>query len=331
MLRVAASRLPTRAATLSLSCISLFLRQASTVVVVSSNEIFFPSVLNLIHVHRIPLDVVSTIRRTGPKNRLLKGDVLAFLEGPKNWEPLPEPVRESLPISLPEPAYFSAIISLDAINKYSSSLKSNGIFISDLFVKATALALVEVPEVLQYFNASEGKSVKQSNPSLSTIRLAAGTAAVASFTGELAEIATTSIGKSFKTLDQLPVLSKNAFSVFDQSASPNPLLTPIISPNQCGILVIDALSTPSTVSTPDIDFFFGKSSPKNPVPSVPSGSRKSFDDLDFLGGATSAAVQVGGVEIELVVDRRAVNPATANKFLNVWKSLVEKTPEKVLK
>ncbi|KAI8805925.1 hypothetical protein BJ742DRAFT_774651 [Cladochytrium replicatum] len=136
--------------------------------------------------------------------------------------------------------------------------------------------------------------------------------------------------KFWQTLDQIPVLSANAFSVYDQSASANPLLTPILAPNQCGILVIDAIPTQSTVSTPDVDFFLGATSSKKPVTAITSGSKKPFNDLDFLVGATSFAV-ASGVEIELVVDGRAVNPAIAKKFLKVWKSLIEKTPEKLLK
>ncbi|KAJ3270116.1 hypothetical protein HDV01_000557 [Terramyces sp. JEL0728] len=42
---------------------------------------FLPSVAFLIHQHHIPESAIATIIGTGPKSRILKGDILAFLSG----------------------------------------------------------------------------------------------------------------------------------------------------------------------------------------------------------------------------------------------------------
>ena len=47
----------------------------------------YPSVIALIHEHHIPEDEVSQMKATGPQNRLLKGDVLAYLGDVKSEYP----------------------------------------------------------------------------------------------------------------------------------------------------------------------------------------------------------------------------------------------------
>ncbi|KAJ3260841.1 hypothetical protein HK103_007404 [Boothiomyces macroporosus] len=79
---------------------------------------FLPSVAFLIHQHSIPESAIATIVGSGPKNHILKGDILAFLSG------------FSIAHSTPET---ESIYSID-IN--TSSLASFGLPINDLISTA---------------------------------------------------------------------------------------------------------------------------------------------------------------------------------------------------
>ncbi|KAJ3125041.1 hypothetical protein HK098_000647 [Nowakowskiella sp. JEL0407] len=281
----------------SVVSISNPVRQSSTAT--AASEVFFPSVLRLIHNNKIPSDVVSLIPRTGPKKRLLKGDVLAFLSDPSILGQTGISTELSDDWVPSVPAYYSIQVPASSLLSFASQ---KGLSYQDVLVQAVAASISEVPEL----------SGKAPISTLTTYRLGSNGVSFASF-NDLTKITPSLVSKSLKA-GSVPLLSEGEFSIYDQTSSESKELSAILSPSQTGIIIFDAIIAPLNVS----DLLF-QTSTQTVNPPKPAVKAAPVDDLDFFATSpTFVGAENKNIDIELVV-KKDVKSAVVEKFVNVLK------------
>ncbi|KAJ1565244.1 Cyclin-dependent kinase 8 [Nowakowskiella sp. JEL0078] len=268
----------------------------------SASEVYFPSVIQLIHKNNIPADVVSQIPRTGPKKRLLKGDVLAYLSNPLIFGEGESSGEDWVPVTQ---AFYSHRISIQKTLQFAKVLwlKGDQIIVSDILVKAVAAALVEVPEL----------NNKKTVDTLTTYRLTSAGVSFASF-NNIEEITAASVGKSLKFLPSIPLISKGTFSIIDQTASESKELLPIIAPKQTGIIVIDSIENYSAKFDSSFEFLIGKHT-RSPKQTIVRSFGK-LDEIDILNSRRISEISDSEVDFELVVRNKEVKGQAVDKFFS---------------
>jgi hypothetical protein len=228
--------------------------------------------------------------KIGPKNRLLKGDVLSFLDDPslstQGFHPIPHAYYStdlSLDVSLP----LRSGLGVNATNSMGTSKDLN-----ILYHKATA--------------TGESTSVLKSVQDLPSAK-------------KLARIAQSS---------SLLTPREARLTIMDYSQQVDALDTieePYLQPHESGILLIQPTTSFKSVKEADIlDILSGKvhTSSSSQVSLV---HEKSGNDLlDLLASSSAGHPIASHVSVELIVDARAVQSKTANAFLERFKELVTK-------
>ncbi|KAJ3088207.1 hypothetical protein HK102_009298 [Quaeritorhiza haematococci] len=352
--------------------------------IAAAPEVFFPSVLRLIRDNHIPDETVQRIPRSGPKNRLLKGDVLRYLSDPNvlSDTPLAPSPAATESISLEETgiphAYYSKVVDLEQLTTFLNG--KQGVAINDVFVRATALAINAVPQVnVQWKESKSGPEV----PSLVTMYVARSSPSglSAATVENPISVKASKVSGSLKPSLYIQPTGDGVFCLYDQTLHPTiPILSPqITAGTTTSILHISQLESRGGVRSPSqrtmkelslFDFLGGvenkpasvaistkraavmdildelgggskagkstsraRSAPKTASnveaapqkPASPSSSTNPF--ADFLPHTLSGAKQ--SVNLELVVDSRAVSSSIAHKFLAVWSKLIAE-PAKLL-
>ncbi|KAJ3057458.1 Pyruvate dehydrogenase complex component E2 1 [Rhizophlyctis rosea] len=317
-------------------------------------EVFSPAVSFLLHSKHIPTDVIARIPRSGPKNRLLKGDVLKFLSDPS--------FADSVGISAEEEevltslAYYSKeIIVNDALSltKALNEGRNAGVTISDFFTRATSFALQTVPEVNARWNSNKKSREVLEESQISVSRVSPFGVSTA-LLEKHADLGAVKIAKTFKDQGEAARSARGAFSVYDHIQYPEGDITPYLSSSQTGILTIHPIRKISPSSSPaksDIfDILVGSSTrsghlappAEKPIAAKPASLKTSsrFDEIDFFAQPTRNSVQTGNealdytakyiVKVDLTVDSRAVPAKVAEKFLKEFEaSIVTRTKKLV--
>ncbi|KAH9244925.1 hypothetical protein BASA81_017628 [Batrachochytrium salamandrivorans] len=118
-----------------------------------AGEIHSPAVASILGKTRISLDVASKIPRTGPKGRLLKGDVLAFLASPSDLST--SPVIDHAPFQSIPVVYHSLRMDIPCLRSINDSTLSD---LRDVVASAVATTLVDSPKVNARFNLVDKKA-----------------------------------------------------------------------------------------------------------------------------------------------------------------------------
>ncbi|KAH6580815.1 hypothetical protein BASA61_009398 [Batrachochytrium salamandrivorans] len=118
-----------------------------------AGEIHSPAVASILGKTRISLDVASKIPRTGPKGRLLKGDVLAFLASPSDLST--SPVIDHAPFQSIPVVYHSLRMDIPCLRSINDPTLSD---LRDVVASAVATTLVDSPKVNARFNLVDKKA-----------------------------------------------------------------------------------------------------------------------------------------------------------------------------
>ncbi|KAJ3023667.1 Pyruvate dehydrogenase complex component E2 1 [Thoreauomyces humboldtii] len=342
-------------------------RAASTSSAVA--EVLSPAVAFLVGAKNIDEGTLKRLPRSGPKNNLLKGDVLRFLANPSilgQSVAAPEGSRDTGSESnlAEEPvaaAYYGARVVVNDLvtfvknynDEYQASLS-----VSDLFTRATVLALQAVPEANAQWDASANAKKPLDSPQVLISRLSPlGSSRMLLAKSE--KVGGVKINKMFK--DDRQVASSPIFSLYDAVLAPSVGVSPYPTATEPVILSLGSIrKAPSSGNVKGsrsddlFDFLSSSVSSKN----TPSTSSKSTsppkanlvlestkkpqkpsitDDIDFLAappggtsfytGSASGECETGmeyALAVDLTVDKRVVDRRTAEKFLKVWEgSLAE--------
>ncbi|KAJ3040112.1 Pyruvate dehydrogenase complex component E2 1 [Rhizophlyctis rosea] len=320
-------------------------------------EVFSPAVAFLVHSNHIGLDAIARIPRSGPKNRLLKGDVLKFLSDPENAGSFGAvAVEEEVLTTL---AYYSKEVIVNdvmALTKTLNETRGAGVSLSDFFTRATSFALQSVPKVNARWNSNK-KAPEVIEESQISVSRASPFGVSSTLLKKHTEIGAVKIAKSFKDQGEAARTAQGAFSVYDLVQYQSGDLTPYLSSSQTGILTIHPIckiAPSSGPSTPDIfDILVGSAgksghlappAAKPVAAEVKSSSRSKasskFDEIDFLARPAPNTVRTGNedvdytakyvVKVDLIVDSRAVPAKVAESFLKEWEASIVTRTKKLI-
>ncbi|KAH6581820.1 hypothetical protein BASA60_002214 [Batrachochytrium salamandrivorans] len=285
-----------------------------------AGEIHSPAVASILGKTRISLDVASKIPRTGPKGRLLKGDVLAFLASPSDLST--SPVIDHAP--------FQSIPCHPTLSD-----------LRDVVASAVATTLVDSPKVNARFNLVDKKASELPAENLLLVR--------ESVTGRSSMLVATGkkldrefISRKFIN-DPTSRNSADVFQMWDYIGSGiSETPTALLAHTDTAVLMVH-LETPSAIeyngSVSTTDDLFGAMLGTTAQTHTPS----SLLAADQVGGSVLEQVEKrstnavsydvfesmlnrlpvsgaiptqGSLVFELAVDDRAVSRKTATAFLD---------------
>ncbi|KAJ3178967.1 hypothetical protein HDU87_003236 [Geranomyces variabilis] len=251
-------------------------RAASTAT--SGAEVLSPAVAFLVGAKRIDASIVRRLPRSGPKHRLLKGDVLRYLANPTivdNPPDGPGPATSAGTVVVEEAfipaAYYSARVNVSdlvAFVKNYNDERRTTLTVSDFFTRAAYLALKAVPEASARWVESSNTRAALEPTSIFLTRLSPfGVTSARTIVANPEDVGATKLAKTFvASLSSSP--SSPAFSVYDAVLSPFAELNPY----------------PSTAEP--VIFSIGPIAKERPRRVVPASAR-SLDPLDVLAGLPS--------------------------------------------
>ncbi|TPX58498.1 hypothetical protein PhCBS80983_g03072 [Powellomyces hirtus] len=321
-------------------------------------EVLSPAVAFLVGRKKIDQATVRRLPRSGPKNRLLKGDVLRFLANPSILDNVPEaPTAESsaetsVEESFIPAAYYGTRVNVNDlvtfVKNYNDQRKAT-LSVSDLFTRAAHLALQAVPEVNSHW--VEGSNSKQALDATQILINRLSPFGVTRMVLKKAEdVGGVQINKSFKDEGSKVENAGPLFCIYDTVLSPFAEVSPYPSQKNPVILTIGSIRKEHRTPRGDdvLDFLTGPSNTtrsKQPPqanivldevyqakPSVPSAV---VDDIDFLSKPPPSSFYTGSfsgecepmvdymVSVDLTVDARAVSQKSAQKFLATWEKILK--------
>ncbi|ORX92947.1 hypothetical protein K493DRAFT_316277 [Basidiobolus meristosporus CBS 931.73] len=322
-----------------------------------------PAVAHLVRNNKI--EDINKVPATGPKGRILKGDVLSYLGIIKGGAPTPKvqeskPAQEaSKPASVSSAAYedipvttmrrviasrlseskstvphsyVARDIVVDEIAKLRRTLKENNqisVSVNDFIVRATSLALRDVPELNVRYNAS-----KDAGESISSVDISI---AVATPTGLITPIVKnadrrglTDISKTVKELAAKARAGKlmpdeyqgGSFSISNLGMYGIGQFTAIINPPQACIMAvggtkIEVIEDESAVEVPSEPVV--ESTVEPDVFDYLSGEAKFSYNAPVNGNLKTRQIMT----VNLSIDERVVDAAIAGDFLNKFKFYME--------
>ncbi|KAI9209777.1 uncharacterized protein BJ171DRAFT_484998 [Polychytrium aggregatum] len=284
-------------------------------------EVFSPAVAYLLANHHIDRDTAVRIPRTGPKNRLLKGDVLAFIKDPSTLGTSAAAADET-ELEL-HTAQFERIISLSQV----ADLSAKGFQVGDIFARAASLALQAVPEVNARWSQKK-EVVPAAQIVVQKINDRGASYAVLDVSPKLT---LAKVAKSLQAAKSTrPKTISGAFSLYDQSSASLKLLPDYLTAHEpTALLIVEEVRAPRIAKADAaFDFLTGsRQTVLSPLSSASKGSR-SADLLDYLAKPAAPSAAALEARVTLSVDGRAVSPAVASKFLNILSSFIL-TPKKL--
>ncbi|KAI8822061.1 uncharacterized protein EV422DRAFT_566486 [Fimicolochytrium jonesii] len=334
----------------------------------TSGETLSPAVAWLVGAKGIDSATVRRLPRSGPKNRLLKGDVLKYLANPSILDNAPAggavfAVDGSDEPLLPAAYYGSEVVVNDLVTfvKNYNDTYHAALSVSDLFTRAAHLALKAVPEVnAKWVEANQKKEVI-TEPRILITRLAPlGSARMLLEKPE--DVGGVKLSKIFQ--DNLKAVEHpgTAFTIFDAVLSPLAEVTAYPTSRHpvnftIGSIRKESQQKPSS-SLNDLDLIFGapnksstkpsKSGPPDATivlestkPKSKTATATSPSDIDFFAQPPPSSFYTGSfsgeceprvdyvLDADLVVDERAVSAKVADKFLATWAKLL-KNPKALL-
>ncbi|KAI8894204.1 hypothetical protein BC833DRAFT_661074 [Globomyces pollinis-pini] len=269
----------------------------------STGITYLPSVSFLIHQHKISNEDLMHILPTGPKNRLLKGDVLAFLKNGGANASLDSVFNES---------YHSIDIDLSNVNAIVQSRKDSSV--TDLISLAALSSIQNVKDFKESFKSNDVYYTRKSIGYTFNSKVDGGEKLKESIFKKLKSSSTKVTPGTFRLIDSLALGVQNETETFH------------LQNGETAILSVNNLADVPTTSNNDVlDFLIGQPSatPSNSVLKV----SEEYDLLDFL---TPKASSVTRVRLELVVDERKVSFKSASNFLKHIKNQLEKTPNELI-
>ncbi|RKO91936.1 hypothetical protein BDK51DRAFT_33923 [Blyttiomyces helicus] len=315
--------------------------RAASTVTFPQGETLSPAVAFLVHKNHIEPAIYARIPRSGPKNRLLKGDVIRFLADPAVIDNAS--ATADVEASLVPQAYYGRDVVVTQLAELVRKLNESrhlGVSASDFFARAVVLALKAVPDASARWSETLDKKEIVASPSVSLSR--ASPLGVSSFLVKASDdIGAVKLSKAFKDQGLSARNAAAAFSVFDHVLSPFSESTPYLRSTHLGILAISGIrrtsrQAPAQVSSFDlIDILAG------PRPRVTAARPRtapthapSNDPIDILARPTRGAFDTGSdvfdpaadyvVRVDLVTDPRAVTAKVAEKFLSEFEVLITK-------
>lgn len=268
---------------------------------------FLPSVSFLLHKHSISPETAASIAPTGPKGRLLKGDVLAFIHDPSSA------ITQMLDTVFNEVVH-SVSVDMQMANRIRPAAQT------DIVISACVAALSENPKVHSIWSASAGQATPSAVDRVSATRVDA--------SGDQASV-TIDINPDVKVRDFAnkfqvgpPTTVPAMFSVVDWGAtqwaeSPTVHLTH----GESGILSISRGEQPILEQDDIMDYLTG-AKPKPTKRVSPQASTMLTDDFEGLSAKRAPA---NLLNLELVSDGRAITAKNAIEFLQSVKRLVEQS------
>ncbi|KAI8995998.1 hypothetical protein BC832DRAFT_567960 [Gaertneriomyces semiglobifer] len=309
--------------------------RAASTVSSAQREVYSPAVASLIGRHQIREDVLANLPRSGPKNRLLKGDLLRFLADPSAVGTAA--MEEDIPT-----ADYGKTITVNELVTYLKNYndqKGTHISVSDLFARAAYLALAAVPEV----NARwiQAKKAAELIPISELVLIRQSTLGVSTMTlKEPEDVGGAKIAKQFKDQGSSP---NGIFSIHDSVLSPFDGIPPSLT-NESALLTIGPIekihrSTRRSSSATDNVFSYlaGVPNPRAPASTIELQKNEKpskIDEIDILSqsaagfftGSTAGECEPRVeyvVEVDLLVDSRAVSAKTSGAFLGTWEALLK--------
>ncbi|KAJ3169898.1 hypothetical protein HDU88_000540 [Geranomyces variabilis] len=250
-------------------------RAASTSTV--GAEVLSPAVAFLVGVKRIDASIVRRLPRSGPKDRLLKGDVLRYLANPgilDNAPDAPGPAQSAgtaVEEAFIPAAYYSARVNVNdlvAFVKNYNDERRTTLTVSDFFTRAAYLALKVVPEASAHWVESSKTRASLEPTSIFLTRLSPfGVTAARTIVANPDDVGAGKLAKTFVASSSSSP-SSPAFSVYDAVLSPFAELNPY----------------PSTAEP--VIFSIGSIAKERP-PRAAAASARGLDALDILTGLPS--------------------------------------------
>ncbi|KAJ3159939.1 hypothetical protein HDU86_001203 [Geranomyces michiganensis] len=246
-------------------------RAASTAA--AGAEVLSPAVAFLVGAKQIDAGIVRRLPRSGPKNRLLKGDILRYLANPAILDNAPDaPATGNVTEEAFIPAaYYSARVNVNdlvAFVKNHNDERRTTLTVSDFFTRAAYLALKAVPEASAHWNEASNAPSALEPTSIVLTRLSP-FGVSRSLIQNPDELGAIKLAKTF-TASSSPSPSSPAFSVYDAVLSPFVELNPY----------------PSTVEP--VIFAIG-SIAKEHAGRRAATSGRTVDALDILTGSTTSS------------------------------------------
>ncbi|TPX68910.1 hypothetical protein SpCBS45565_g02853 [Spizellomyces sp. 'palustris'] len=339
-------------------------RAASTV---AGREVFSPAVAFLIDSNHIDIDTVRRLPRTGPRNRLLKGDVLRFLSDPSVLDQSVttghtqtsqgDALAEESP--LVPPSYYGTDVVVNELVTFVKNFndaRTAKISISDLLTRALYLALQTVPEVNTRWN-EQTQAAEPVEPVQVLINRLSPFGISRMVLRDAKEIGGVKLGKLFKDEGNSADSVRGLFSIYDAVLSPFTEIEPPLTSRQTALFNISPIrkvhriedSTITSTSSDVLDYLAGNLVSRAPQASVkwhpdersPSIRSRVRDEIDLLAQPGLSSFYTGSLDgecepmvnytlsVDLTVDTRAVSEKTAKKFLSVWQTLL-KNPKALL-
>ncbi|KAI8926496.1 hypothetical protein BC831DRAFT_456461 [Entophlyctis helioformis] len=319
------------------------------------SETLTPAVASIVGKHHIASDIVARIPRSGPKGRLLKGDVLAYISNPGilagpgasagSADGLP---FESVPMQYYAVAVNPALLACSILDGKPRSAQ-------DVIASAVGRTLQQFPKINASFDASKKAAVAGATDRMLLTRESAfGPSTMAlPLSNKLSSVA---VGKAFRDDSTAAGKTTGLFRLHDYTAlQVDEVPSPYLSSKDTAILTVcaadlgqDAAAASSADSDAAFDELLGIVQKHSEPASTPSsidlfaasapsasGASSALDADDGLFGlaspSPSAFPAANGTQsrstrlvFELTVDRRAVDDKTAHKFLETLRNTLER-------